>query len=145
MTDFTERINGFTKFGPGAVDKLVDDFSELFLSISEKEVFEKIAALTRIREEIEVPRSVADAYRICVPLFVELLERGKITFLHSLSTLGTEDYRRLLRFAKSGPPADSYEDCIRLYRNDMSEFNRLRASDPQFLARSNKAHELHLL
>jgi len=148
MSNYMDRVNAFARFGPDAVYKFVNDFGELFLSISEQEVFERIAAETRLRDDIEVPQSAEDVYRITATLLVELFQQKRVRFLHPLSTLGNGEFQRLLEFVRKGrstEPADIYAEAIHLYRNDVASFNARRAAEPAFLQMSNKAQELGLL
>ena len=148
MSNYIDRVNAFARFGPDAVYKFVNDFGELFLSISEQEVFEQIAAETRLRDDIEVPRSSDDVYRITAALLVELFEQNRIRLVHPLTTLGTGEYQRLLEFVRKGgstDPQDVYAEAIHLYKNDVASFNQRRASEPAFLQMSDKALELGLL
>jgi hypothetical protein len=148
MSNYIDRVNAFARFGPDAVYKFVNDFGELFLSISEQEVFEQIAAETRLGDDIEVPRSSDDVYRITAALLVELFQQKRVRFVHPLTTLGNGEFQRLLEFVRKGrstEPADIYAEVILTYKNDVNVFNARRAAEPQFLEMSNKAQELGLL
>jgi hypothetical protein len=148
MSDYISRVNAFAKYGSACVEQFVNDFGELFLSLSEQEVFEQIAAITRLRDDISPPLSVQDAYFLCAKLLVELFEDGKIRLVHPLTTLGTGEYQRLLEFVRKGgstEPQDVYAEAIHLYKNDVASFNQRRATEPAFLQMSNKALELGLL
>jgi len=148
MSDYISRVNAFARFGPDAVYKFVNDFGELFLSISEQEVFEQIAAETRLRDDIEVPRSAEDVYRITATLLVELFQQNRIRLVYPLTTLGTGEYQRLLEFVRKGgstDPQDVYAEAIQLYRRDVAGFNARRASDPDFQKRSDEAQAAGLL
>jgi len=148
MSNYIDRVNAFARFGPDAVYKFVNDFGELFLSISEQEVFEQIAAETRLRDDIEVPQSGDDVYRITAALLVELFQQKRVRFVHPFTTLGNGEFQRLLEFVRKGrstDPRDVYSEAVALYKNDVNAFNARRAAEPQFLEMSNRAQDLGLL
>jgi hypothetical protein len=148
MSNYIERVNNFAKYGAICAEQFVNDFGELFLSISEQEVFEQIASITRLREDIPAPQSVREAYMICAQLLVELFQQKRVRFLHPLSTLGNADFQRLLELVRrngSTDPRDVYSEAVALYKNDVNAFNARRAAEPQFLEMSNRAQELGLL
>ena len=151
-TPYENKIRAFQTYGMEAAGKLAQDNAELFLSIPEEDAFKKVVALTRLRDDIPTPRSTAEAYDILSALLGELLRDGQIQILpHGLSTLGQGEFNSLVALAGTGyvrppkTPAQEYADVVEVYRTNPAEFNRLRASDPSFLARSNEAQSLKLL
>ena len=151
MNNYEARIAALERFGMQAAGKLVEDHKELFLSVSEKDAFEKIVALTRLRESIEPPTSEEGAYKILESLLAELLYDGRVKPIHSLSTYGRESFEYLTALhenpnpTKSDDPKEIFADVIALYRSSMSEFQKRRATDAEFLRRSNEANSLRLL
>jgi hypothetical protein len=151
MSDYDTRIRALEKYGMQAAGKLVSDHKELFLSVSEKDAFEKIVALTRLRETIEPPASEDEAYKLLESLLAELLYDGRVKPIHNLSTYGRESFHYLIALhenpnpVKSTDPNDSYADVIQLYRTDMANFLKRRATDAEFLRRSNEANSLRIL
>ena len=63
MSDYNARVLALEKFGMQAAGRLAETHKELFLSIPVKDAFEKIVALTRMRDEIEPPNSEQEAYK----------------------------------------------------------------------------------
>jgi hypothetical protein len=152
MSDYNERMAALGKFGMNACDRLAEKHKELFLSIPVQDAFEKIVAITRMRDTIEPPRNEEEAYVILENLLAELLYDGRLKVpAYGLSQDGRESFDFLVGLHRNGRPApstepkDVYADVISLYRSDMAMFHERRASDPEFLRRSNEANSLKVL
>jgi hypothetical protein len=151
MSDYDKRVLAFAKYGMGACDRFTQRHKELFLSIPEQDAFEKIVALTRMRD-IEPPRSEDEVYTVIEDLFAELLYDGRLKVpSYGLSQDGRESFDYLVDLHQTGRPVPStdpkeiYKDVITQYRTNMAEFQNRRATDPEFLRRSNEANTLKLL
>jgi hypothetical protein len=152
MSDFNLRVQAFAKHGMNACDRLAENHKELFLSISVRDAFEKIVALTRMRDTIEPPRSEQEAYDAMEALLAELLYDGRLAVpKFGLSQDGQEscdyfvDLHANGRKAPITDPTELFADVVHLYRTDMAAFHERRANDPDFLRRSNEANSLRLL
>src|SRR5271170_4632474 len=98
MSDYDARVGAFAKYGMNAIDRLVQDNAELFLSIEEKDAAEKIVALTRLRSDLPAPED--EAYDLLAMILGELLNDGRIKVAeYGLSTLGQNQYQALVRRA----------------------------------------------
>jgi hypothetical protein len=150
MSTYDERVAGMGKFGPAA-SRLVPAHKALFqTAISEKDTFEKIVALIRLRDTIELPANDEEAYGILESLLAELLFDGRIKMpAHGLGQDGRESFDYLVALHQNPnptpkTPAEQFADVITLYRTDMKTFIERRAQDPEFLRRSDEANALHL-
>jgi hypothetical protein len=131
-----------------AIDRIVRDHAELFLTVDQKDAVEKIVAVTRLRLDIPAPTSEDEAYDSLTAILGELLRDSKLKVAaYGLSVLGRNQYQELVRRASGElpPQPDPYAEVVRLYKTDVSEFNSRRATEPAFLQMSNKALELGLL
>jgi len=148
MSTYDERLNAFAKFGMAALDRLVQDNSALFLSVDKKDAIEKIVATTRLRSDIPAPTSVDEAFDQMVVILGELLRDKKLSIAnYGLSIMGENQYQDLVGRANGDVSVqpDPYAEVVRLYKTNVSEFNSRRASDEDFLERSNAAHAAGLL
>jgi len=165
MSTYNERVTAFAKFGMNASDRLAEKYKPLFLSVSVEEAFQKIVALTRMRETLEAPRSEEQAYDTLESLLAELLFDGRLKVAkHGLGPDGRESFDFLVdlhqngRPQKSTDPKEIYADVISFYKESAAEsqgrgqsdvnrptlFQARRAQDPDFLRRSNEANSLKL-
>jgi hypothetical protein len=148
MSNYDERVGAFAKYGMDAIDRLVRDHAELFLTVDQKDAVEKIVAVTRLRSDIPAPTSADEAYDQLMTILGELLRDSKLKAAdYGLSVLGRNQYQDLVRRASGEvlPQPDPYAEVVRLYKTNVSEFNDRRASDPDFLQRSNAAQAAGLL
>ena len=130
----------------------IDSF-EIILSYSSPcrspDAAQKIVALTRLRaNELPEPQSEDEMYQILADILGELLRDGKVKVAdYGLSVLGHNQYQALVRRAsgEAPPKSDPFAEVIRLYKTNITEFNDRRASDPEFLKRSNDAQAAGLL
>jgi len=151
MSDFNVRVQAFATYGMGACDRLAEKHKELFLSIPVEDAFQKIVALTRMRDNLEPPRSEQEAYDAMEALLAELLYDGRLAVpKFGLSVDGQESFDYFLDLHENGrkapvtAPKELFADVVHLYRTDMATFHDRRASDPEFLRRSNEANSLKL-
>jgi hypothetical protein len=150
MSDYNTRVASLEKFGMQAADRLAETHKELFLSIPVKDAFEKIVALTRMRDDIEPPKSEQEAYKILESLLAELLYDGRLKAPeYGLSLDGRESFDYLVGLHENPnptpkTPAELYADVVKIYRTDMKTFLERRANEPEFLRRSTEADALHL-
>ena len=149
---YDSQIQKFSRFGMNAIDRLLENYSELALSLDGM-TGAKLAAISRLRaSELPELRNESDVYSALERIFGELLRDGKFDIASfGFSTEGRNQYRKLVTLANSSPeaqtkePADSFADIIHTYKNNVAEFNQRRKDDPDFRVRSDKAQELRLL
>jgi hypothetical protein len=150
MSDYNARVLALEKFGMQAAGRLAETHKELFLSIPVKDAFEKIVALTRMRDAIEPPKSEQEAYKILESLLAEMLYDGRLKVpAYGLSQVGRASFDYLVGLHENPNPTpktpqEQYADVVKIYKTDMQLFQERRAQDPEFLRRSNIANELHL-
>jgi hypothetical protein len=151
MSDYNVRVAAFAKFGMSACDRITETHKELFLSIPVEDAFQKIVALTRMRDEIEPPRNEQEAFEVMEALLAELLYDGRLAVpKFGLSLDGQESFDYFLDLHENGrkapitDPKELFADVVYLYRTDMAAFQERRANDPEFLRRSNEANSLKL-
>jgi hypothetical protein len=150
MSDYNARVRGLAKCG-NAAGQLVGRHRQLFFSIPEEETFQKIVAVIRTDDSIEPPQTEEEAYALVESILAELLYDGRIKISKvGLSPFGKESFDFLVGLHENGRPVPStdpkeiYKDVVNLYRTDMTSFQNRRATDPEFLRRSNEANDLHL-
>jgi hypothetical protein len=152
MSDYNQRVKALARFGMGACDRLAEKHKELFLSIPVEDAFEKIVAVTRMDDTIEPPKNEDEAYAIMESILAELLFDGRLKVpTYGLGPNGRESFDFLVdlyqngRIVPSTDPKEIYKDVVAQYRTNMAEFQHRRATDPDFLRRSNEANTLKLL
>jgi uncharacterized protein (UPF0335 family) len=127
---YDSQLQKFQSLGMGAISRLVQDNSELFLSISEEEVARKIVALTRLHaNELPEPQDGNDMYEILATFLGELLRDGKIPIAeYGLSIQGQNELRALvsrvasLEIEDEEPVADEFAEVV-------SDWKTLRSSE----------------
>lgn len=150
MSTYDERVAGMGKFGPAA-GRLVIAHKDLFRVIPEKDAFEKIVALIRLRDTIELPANDQEAYGILESLLAELLFDGRLKVpACGLGDDGRESFDHLTQLHENPNPTpktpqELYADVVKIYKTDMQLFHERRAQDPEFLRRSDEANSLRLL
>jgi hypothetical protein len=151
MSDYNTRVAALEKYGMRAADRLAEAHKELFLSIPVKDAFEKIVALTRMRDTIEPPQNEQEAYGILESLLAELLYDGRLKVpAYGLSQDGRASFEYLVKLHENPnptpkEPTEIYADVIQIYRTNMQTFLERRAQEPEFLRRSDEANSLRLL
>ena len=146
--EYESQMKAFAKFGLTAGERLVQDNAELFLSLDEKTTVEAVISVVRLRAvELPTPASEEDCYNVFASILGELLSTGAIKpKSYGLSNLGREEFSNLVNPpVQSSDPNDRFRDVIELYRGNVGEFNNRRASDADFLRRSNEANQLGIL
>lgn len=148
---YESQIQNFARLGMQSITRLIENNSELMLSVSESDMASKVVSVTRLRA-LDLPevRNEDEMYDLLARIFGELLASGKIAILpHGLSKEGRNEFNRLVALASGvvveQTPEQKYGDVIQIYKSDPTQFNRLRRDDPDFLKRSNEAHSLRLL
>jgi len=145
MSSYDERVGAFAKYGMGAMDRLVQDHAELFLSVDQKDAVEKIVAVTRLRSDIPAPTSVDEAYDQLAAILGELLRDSKLKVAdYGLSVLGSNQYRELVNrvapveVAPAEDPHATYADVIAVFSGPTSVLNQKMKTEP-FRSRFNAA------
>jgi hypothetical protein len=96
--NYQTQLAAFTKFGGAACDMLVEEYSELFLSLDEKDVFEKSVAVAKLSAlDLPTPTSAKELCDILARILGELLAEGKIQIAeYGLSTIGQTEFNSLV-------------------------------------------------
>lgn len=134
---YEAAMNAYVVHGPEAIARLIQNYAELFLSVSEEEAAKAIVAVTRLKAtQLKAPTSVDECYAILEAILGQLLRDGKLKMKgYGLSTIGDNDLRRLLALPEpparepepSGPAVD-FADVLDACRNT-SVFNEKMRSD----------------
>jgi len=103
---YESQLQKFQALGMDAIERLVKDNAELFLSVSEEDAARKIVALTRLRaNELPTPQTESEMYNILADLLGELLASGQIQIASYGLSIQGENQRRAL-VARVTPPAE---------------------------------------
>ena len=152
MSFYDQQIAAYMRIGRRALSKLISDNSEMFLSLDRDEVQSAVESMVRLIA-LDLP-SLENAtqeqwYDALGGIVGQLIDAGKIKPReYGYSPLGNGEAQELVALAQAGGVVTvekRYADVVEVYRTNPVEFNRLRASDPSFLARSNEAQSLKLL
>jgi hypothetical protein len=149
MSSYDERRIAFLNFYAEALPQIFENHPELSLSLDVSDVTEKLISLIKVRESLPIPTSIGEAYLAAVRLLLELIGNKKVAIL-PLSTRGRVEWSQLLAIVKPASteplsPEELYSDVIKMYRENVVEFNQRRKDSLQFRERSDRAQALHLL
>lgn len=134
------------RLGMPAIDRLMQNYSELGLSWDEKQVADAIVSYTRLHAtELPTPQDENEMYSILERALGQLIVDGKIHFAEfGLSTLGREDFNRLVALVAPATPVqtvdprEEFADVIAAFNGPTIELNKLMKTEP-FRTRFNEA------